>query len=40
MKITNIKVKSENSNYEIIIGNNILNVLPKKIKKTCPNAKK
>jgi 3-dehydroquinate synthase len=40
MPLSEIKVKNQNSNYSIIIGNNILNILPNKINKICPNAKK
>ena len=40
MKIKQIKVKNPNSNYSIFIGENILNILPKKIKVICPNTKK
>ena len=40
MKNQEIKFKSKNDNYSIIIGKNALNVLPKKIKLLCPNAKK
>ena len=40
MKKQEIKYKSENCNYSIIIGNNVLSVLPKKIKLLCPKTKK
>ena len=40
MKTTVIKVKSKSGNYSIIIGKNILNILPKKIKESCPKTKK
>ncbi len=40
MKTTVIKVKSKSGNYSIIIGENILNILPKKIKESCPKTKK
>ena len=40
MKNQEIKFKSLNHNYSIIIGNNILHLLPKKIKAICPKAKK
>ena len=40
MKFKEIKAKNLESNYSIIIGNNILNLLPKKIKKICPKALK
>ena len=35
-----IKFKNLSQNYSIIIGNNSLNYLPKKIKKLCPKTKK
>ena len=40
MKLKEIKVKNLESSYSIIIGKNILNILPKRIKKLCPKAKK
>ena len=40
MKKIEIKVKNNNFDYSIVIGNNILNILPKKIKLLCPNAQK
>ena len=40
MKKIEIKVKNGDSNYSIVIGNNILNILPKKIKHLCPKAQK
>ena len=40
MKIQQIKFKSFPNNYSIIIGNNILSILPKKIKILCPKVKK
>ena len=40
MNQTEIKVKNINSNYSILIGNNILRYLPVKIKLTCPKATK
>ena len=39
MKTTKLKVKNLNSNYSIIIGRNILNQIPNKLK-LCPDAKK
>ena len=39
MKNQEIKFKSKNNNYSIIIGKNSLEVLPKKIKLLCPKAK-
>jgi 3-dehydroquinate synthase/shikimate kinase/3-dehydroquinate synthase len=39
MKNQEIKFKSKNHNYSIIIGKNTLNVLPRKIKLLCPSAK-
>ena len=35
-----IKFKGLNHSYSIFIGNNIINLLPKKIKNICPNTKK
>ena len=40
MKNQEIKIKNKNHNYSIVIGKNLLNILPKKIKKLCPNTKK
>ena len=40
MKSQEIKFKSLNHNYSIIIGNNTLNFLPKKINSLCPRTKK
>ena len=40
MKNQEIKLKSNNNNYSIIIGKNAINVLSKKIKLLCPNVKK
>ena len=40
MKAQEIKFKSLNKNYSILIGNNILQILPKKIKSICPQTKK
>ena len=40
MKTIQIKVKNKNSDYAVIIGSNILNILPGKIKKLCPKARK
>ena len=40
MKTQTIKFKDRNNNYSIIIGNNILKVLPQKIKQVCPKSKK
>ena len=40
MKIQQIKFCNKNQNYSILIGNNILNILPKKINKICPKTKK
>ena len=39
MKNQEIKFKSENS-YSVIIGENVINILPKKIKILCPKTKK
>ena len=40
MKIQEVKFKSRNNNYSILIGKNSINVLPKKIKLLCPKTKK
>ena len=40
MKNQEIKFKKNNQNYSVIIGKNILNLLPKKIKSLCPKTKK
>ena len=40
MKVQEIKFKSLNKNYSILIGNNILNLLPQKINLLCPQTKK
>ncbi len=40
MKSQEIKFKSRNHNYSVIIGKNTLNILPKKIRLICPKANK
>ena len=40
MKIQEIRFKDQSKKHSILIGNNILNILPKKIKKLCPKTKK
>ena len=40
MKNQEIKFKTSNQSYSIVIGNKALDCLPKKIKTICPNAKK
>ena len=40
MKIQQIKFQNKNQNYSILIGSNILNILPKKINEICPKTKK
>ena len=40
MKTQEIKFKGKNKNYSIFIGNNTINILPQKIKNTCPKTKK
>ena len=40
MKVQKIEVKNPTSNYSILIGNNILKILPHKIKSLCPQTKK
>jgi len=39
MKNQEIKFKSKNHNYSIIIGRNSINILPKKVKSLCPKSK-
>tara|TARA_A100001011_G_C14206361_1_gene797964 strand:+ start:7 stop:1119 length:1113 start_codon:yes stop_codon:yes gene_type:complete len=40
MKIQQIKFQNSNNGYSIFLGNNILKILPKRIKESCPNTKK
>ena len=40
MKIQEIKFSNKDKNYSILIGTNILSILPKKIKSICPKTKK
>ncbi len=40
MSLNKINVKNGSNRYSILIGKNILNILPKQIKIACPNAKK
>ena len=40
MKNHEIKFKNLTQNYSVLIGNNILGLLPKKIKILCPKTKK
>ena len=40
MNINEIKVKNTNGNYSVFVGNNILNILPEKIRLVCPEAQK
>ena len=40
MKIQEIKFKQLNQTYSILIGDNILKLLSKKIKSLCPKTKK
>ena len=40
MKNQEIKLKNNNHEYSIIIGENALRVLPQKIKSLCPKTKK
>lgn len=40
MKNQEIKFQSKTESYSVIIGNNIINQLPNKIKKLCPKTKK
>jgi len=40
MKIQEIKFKNQNKSYSILIGNNILKILPQKVKSLCPKTKR
>ena len=40
MKINEIKFQNQSKKYSILIGNNILNILTKKIKNFCPKTKR
>ena len=40
MSVQEVKFKNQGKKYSIIIGNNVLNILPKKITKLCPRTKK
>ncbi len=40
MKLQIIKFKNENKQYSVLIGDNILKILPSKIKSLCPKTKK
>ena len=40
MKNQQIKFINQKGNYSVLIGENIINILPKKIKSICPNAEK
>ena len=40
MKMHELKFKNSSQDYSIIIGNNSLNIVQKKIKKLCPKTKK
>ena len=40
MRTYNLKSKSNTNNYSIIIGKNILNILPLKIRELCPRTQK
>ena len=40
MKTQEIKFKNLNKKYSILIGSNILKILPNRIKKLCPQTKK
>ena len=40
MKTQEIKFKNLNKNYSILIGNNVLKILPNKIRSLCPKTKK
>ena len=38
MKKINIKIRKKNYNYSLLIGSNLLNILPKKLKIISPKA--
>ncbi len=40
MKAQEIKIRDKNDSYSVLIGKNILGILPKKIKSLCPKSKK
>ena len=40
MRVQEINIKNLSDSYSILIGNNIINLLPKKINKLCPKKKK
>ena len=40
MYLNKIKVKNLNTNYNVVIGKNILNILPREIRNLCPKTKK
>ena len=40
MKVHNIKVKNLDKDYSILVGNNILKILPHKVRSLCPETKK
>ena len=40
MKTQEIKFKNLNKKYSILIGNNILKILPNKVRSLCPQTKK
>ena len=40
MKNQEIKFRSQNQSYSILIGKNVINLLSKKIKSLCPKTKK
>ena len=40
MKTQEIKFKNLNKKYSILIGNNILRILPNKVKSLCPGTRK
>ena len=40
MKYQETKFKNSNHKYSVLIGNNIISILPKKINNLCPKTKK
>jgi 3-dehydroquinate synthase len=40
MNLSELKINNKNSSYSILIGKNILHLLPIKLKKLCPNTRK
>ena len=40
MKSQEIKFNNKTTNYSVLVGKNIFNILPKRIEKLCPKTKK